>query len=144
MTSPCISLNNAENRVSEETTPHVPATGFHALQKFREENRTAFDLNEVDSVDPSSGSKTSPDLAVTVKTPRTRKRSVSSVPPSAAFTDGRVRSGEAQRNTKIDRLSALQSVPRVGSSSGWTPPSCGVPTTRSSASSLVDVVWRMS
>ena len=32
----------------------------------------------------------------------------------------------------------------LGPSSGWIPPSCNGPTTRSSATSLVDVVWRMS
>ena len=90
-------------------------TGFHALQKFREENRTAFDLNEVVSVDPSSAPRTSLDPADTTQTQRTRKRSVSSVPPSAAVTDGRGTSGEAQRKTKVARLSTLKSVPRVGS-----------------------------
>ena len=88
---------------------------FHALQKFREENRTAFDLNVVVSVDPSSAPRTSFDQADTTQTPRTRKRSVSSVPPSAAVTDGRGRSGEAQRKTKVARLSTRKSVPRVGS-----------------------------
>ena len=66
LTSRCISLNNAENRLSEETTPHMPATGFHALQKFRDENRTAFDLKKVVSLDPSSAPRTSLDPAVTV------------------------------------------------------------------------------
>ena len=29
--------HNAENRLSEETTPHKTSDWFHALQKFREE-----------------------------------------------------------------------------------------------------------
>ena len=67
------------------------------------------------SVDPSSAPRTSLDPADTTQTQRTRKRSVSSVPPSAAVTDGRGTSGEAQRKTKVARLSTLKSVPRVGS-----------------------------
>ena len=144
LTSRCNSLNNAEDRFLEETTPHVPATGSRALQKIREENRTAFDLNEVVSVDPMSAPRTSLDPAVTVEKPRTRKRSVSSVPSSAAVTDGRVRSGEAQKKTNVARLSTLKSVPRVGSILWVDPNDLRWTTMRSSASSLVDVVWRMS
>ena len=40
---------------------------------------------------------------------------MSSVPRSAAITDGRVRSEKAQRSTGVARLSTLKSVPRVGS-----------------------------
>ena len=68
--------HNAENRLSEETTPHVPAAGFHSLQKFREENGTAFDLNEVVSVDPSSAPRTFLDLAVAVQTPQPALRNL--------------------------------------------------------------------
>ena len=71
--------------------PHVPTTGFHALQKFRDENRTAFYLNVVVSMDPSSAHRTFFDPAVTVQIPRMRKRPVSSAPPSAAVTDKRVK-----------------------------------------------------
>ena len=88
--------------------------GLHALQKFCEENRTAFDLSEVVSVNPNPAPRTSLDPAVTVQTPRTSKRSVSSVSPSAAVTDKRGRTEKAQRNTKVARLSTLKSVPRVG------------------------------
>ena len=42
---------------------------FHALQKSGEENLTAFDHNEVVSVDPSSVPRISLDPAVTVQTP---------------------------------------------------------------------------
>ena len=136
----CAIGRNAEDRVTEETMPHVPATGWRTSQKLCEENRTAFDLNEVVSVGPSAAHRTSLDPSVTVQTPRTRKRSVSIVPPSAAVTDGRVRSGEAQRKTKVARLSTLKSVPRVGSILWVDPNDLRWTTIRSSASSLVDVV----
>ena len=55
------------------------------------------DLNEVDSMDPSSASRTFLDPAVTVQIPRIRKRSVSSVPPSDAVTDKRARTAKAQK-----------------------------------------------
>ena len=87
-----------------------------------------FNLNEVVCVRPSSAPKTSLDPAVSVQTPQTRKRLVSNVPPSAAVTDGRIRSGEAQRNT--------QATPRVGFILWVDPPICGGSTARSSDSSL--------
>ena len=65
---------------------------------------------------------TSLDPAVTVQTPRTRMRSVSSVPPPAAtITDGRVRRGGAQRNTEVEHLSTLKSVTRARSAP-WVSP----------------------
>ena len=86
-------------------------------------------------MDPSSASR---DPAVMVHTPRTRNRSVPSGPPSVAVTDGRVWSEREQRSIEVVLLSTLRSVSRVGSIL-W-PPSCGGPTTGSSASSLLDDV----
>ena len=88
--------HNAENRLAEETTPQVETgldpqtsapwaqsskteeldgahaqqsvTGFRVLPKSREESRTAFGLDDVASVDPSSAPSTPPDPAVTVQT----------------------------------------------------------------------------
>ena len=69
----CAIERNAEERVTEETMLHVPATGLRTSQKLREENRTACDLNEVVSVGPSAAHRTSLDPAVTVQTPLMRK-----------------------------------------------------------------------
>ena len=80
-------------------------------------------------MDPSSASR---DPALMVQAPRTRHRSVPSGPPSVAVTDGRVRREREQRSIEVVLLSTLKSV--------LTPPSCGEPTTGSSASSLVDDV----
>ena len=51
----------------------------------------------------------------------------------------------ARHRERLKLLDCRRSSPcrELGPSSGWTPPSCGGPMTRSSASSLVDVVWRM-
>ena len=71
------------------------------------EHRTAFDLNEVVSVDPSSTPRTFLDPAVTVQTPRMRERPVPSVPPSAAVTDERVRIGKGPREWVLGTIYSL-------------------------------------
>ena len=109
----------------EEAHAQQPATGFRTLQTFREENRPDAVLNKEVSVDPNSVFR---DPAVTMQTPRTKNRSVPSGPPSAAVTEGLVRSKKEQKNIEVVHLSTLKSVPSVASIL-W-----GGPTTRSSAS----------
>ena len=113
---------------------------FHSLQKFCEENRTAFDINKVVSMDPSSAPKTFLDPAVALQIPRMRRRSVSSVPLSASVTENGL--WRERRRETLKLLDRRHSRPcwELGPSSGWTPPSCGGPTTRSSASLLVEDV----
>ena len=125
----------------EEAHAQKPATGICALHKFGEENRTDVDLNEEVSVDPNSASRDPP---VTMHTPRTGTDQCRvGHRPLQSLTEW-IGLKRNRKNIEVVRLSTLKSVPSVGFILSVTPPSCGGPMTRSSASSFVDVVWRMS
>ena len=92
----------------------MPATGFHALQKFRDENRTLSISIRWSAWIPVRR----PGRLLTLLLPfrhhgRGTRQCRVCHRQRQSLTDGG-RSGEAQRNTEVARLSTLTSVPRVG------------------------------
>ena len=112
---------NSEDRAGEERAPHV-VTGLDPLLRARRVQRCRDNQAGTEpkfearvTLEGSSARRASLHPVRRVQTARERNRSVRVLPLSAAITDGWVRSGGAQRNVKVERVSTLMSVPRAGS-----------------------------
>ena len=107
-----------------EAHAQQPATGFRALQRFREENQTDVDSNEKVSVDPNSASF---DPVITMHKPRTENRSLPSGqrPLLSPTYCSVVKSNRGMyrdiASTSVVCLSTLEVLPRFGSNL-WVSP----------------------